>query len=427
MQILGILIALGGLVGYWLTRDVERAVLDEETRRVLNVEEGEFQASFVVAGRDIFYESGKSEPIYGRNGAIVGWDYRGVKSAYGTNTDTILYASVVGNEVTLINIPRDIWLDAWSTKINTMYYYKEADGLRNAVSDLLGLPVDYYAVVNIDIFQGLVDALGGVEVNVPERMKYSDRAAGLDIDLEPGPQTLDGKKAADFVRYRHTARGDFDRVDRVKTLALAMLARLKELNVRAVGRVPALLATYSDEVETNASPALLSQLLVKLPDLQIRQVATLPTCCERRIVWQGDAVEVLSVDRAAVETFVADTFGGAARELVEVPDTPLVITNRSGVPGLGRAVKTYLVGSGISEELLSVREASPDPAPTRILVTAPAWGEADYYATLFHDMSKQQIDSLQPVDGNPTRMELVLGTDAENFALAQALAGGGEQ
>ena len=426
LQILGILIALGGLVGYWLTRDVERTVLDEETKQVLNIEGGEFQASFVIAGRDIFYESGKSKPIYGRNGAIVGWDYQGTKNAYGTNTDTIIYASIVGNEVTLINIPRDIWLDPWSAKINTMYYYKEADGLRTAVSDLLGLPIDYYAVVNIDIFKGLVDALGGVEVDVPEPgMKYQDRAAGLNIDLEPGVQTLDGEKAADFVRFRHTARGDFARIDQVKTLALAMLERLKELNVRAVGKVPALANTYFKEVETNASPALVTQLLGRLPNLQVRQVATLPTCCEQRIKVGKDSVDILRVDPAAVETFVAATFGGEARELTQAPDTPLLITNRSGVPGLEGAIKTYFVGLGVPEDRLSIREASPDPAPTRLLVTAPAWSEADYYATLFHDVSKQQIDSLKPVDGKPTQMELVLGTNADTFALAQALAGGG--
>ncbi len=426
MQVLGILVALGGLVGYWLTRDVERTVLDEETRRVLNVEEGEFQASFVVAGRDVFYTSLAGDPIY-EQGRVVGRTYDAKSTAYGTNTDTILYASIVGNDVTLISIPRDIWLDEWSTKINTMYYYREADGLKNAVSDLVGLPVDYYVVVNIDIFKGLVDALGGVEVNVPYKMDWDDYAAKLHIHLEPGPQRLDGEQAANFVRYRHTARGDLARIDQVKTLALALLARLKELNVRAVGKVPALVTTYFDEVETNASPALLRQLLVRLPNLQIRQVATLPTCCERRITWQGDPVDVLSVDRAAVEAFVADAFGGEARELVEAPDTPLVITNRSGVPGLERAIQTYLIGLGVPAENLTVREGSADPAPTRILVTAPAWGEADYYTTLFHGVSKQQIDSLQPVDGTPTRMELVLGTDAKNFALAQALAEGGER
>ncbi len=424
MQVLGILLALGGLVGYWLTRDVERTVLDEETKQVLNIEDDEFQASFVIAGRDIFYTSLAGDPIY-EQGRVVGRTYDAKSTAYGTNTDTIIYVSIVGDEVTLISIPRDVWLDEWSTKINTMYYYREADGLRAAVSNLVGLPVDYYAIVNIDIFKGLVDALGGVEVNVPYKMDWDDYAAKLHIHLEPGPQMLDGEQAANFVRYRHTARGDFARIDQVKTLALAMLERLKELNVRAVGKVPALASTYFKEVETNASPALVTQLLGRLPNLQIRQVATLPTCCERRIMWQGDPVDVLGVDPAAVETFVAATFGGEARELSEVPDTPLLITNRSRVPGLEGAIKTYFVGLGVPEDLVSVREASPDPAPTRLLVTAPAWSEADYYATLFHDVSKQQIDALEPVDGKPTQMELVLGTNADAFALAQALAGGG--
>jgi len=59
----------------------------------------------------------------------------------------------------------------------------------------VGLPVDSYVIINLDLFENVVDALGGVEVNVPYRMLYSDRAAGLSIDLQPGPQVLDGAAA----------------------------------------------------------------------------------------------------------------------------------------------------------------------------------------------------------------------------------------
>jgi polyisoprenyl-teichoic acid--peptidoglycan teichoic acid transferase len=131
--------------------------------------------------------------------------------------------SIVNDDVTLIAIPRDLYLDAWQAPINAMYYYQGAEGLRRTVEEVLGLPVDYYAIINLDVFQHVVDALGGVEVNVPYRMRYVDVAGGLDIDLQPGPQTLDGKRAGDFVRFRETVRGDYDRIDRVKTLAFAML------------------------------------------------------------------------------------------------------------------------------------------------------------------------------------------------------------
>ena len=130
-------------------------------------------------------------------------------------------------------------------------------------------------VVNIDIFKELVDALGGVEVDVPTPMYHRDQAAGLLIDLKPGLQHLNGEQASGFVRFRDTLRGDIDRIDNVKTLASALLGRLQELHVRAVGRIPALVDTYVEQVETNLSPALVSQLVPRLGQLKLR-AATLP-------------------------------------------------------------------------------------------------------------------------------------------------------
>jgi LCP family protein required for cell wall assembly len=196
LQLLGLLLAASGLVGFWMNRDVPRAQLTEVQRELLGIQSGDLHLSFVVAGRDRMYYQDMSTPVYGRDGSIVAWNYRGPRSADGTNTDTILYVSVVNDDVTLIAIPRDLYLDPWQTRINAMYHYQGAEGLRRTVEEILGVPIDYYAVINLDVFEHVVEALGGVEVDVPHRMRYVDVAGGLDIDLQPGSQTLDGKRAA---------------------------------------------------------------------------------------------------------------------------------------------------------------------------------------------------------------------------------------
>ena len=200
--------------------------------------EDELVASFVVAGRDLLYGEGTSEPIYGEGGAIVGWTFDGAVTTRGVNTDTILYVNVIGAEVTMIAIPRDLFVGEGTRRINGVLAREGAEGLVRRVETLVGLPIDYYAIIDLEIFQSAVDALGGVEVNVPKRMYFRDVAGGLTIDLQPGPQRLDGQAASEFVRYRQFTRGDIDRLDNVKRLAYAMLARLKELNVRAVSAVP---------------------------------------------------------------------------------------------------------------------------------------------------------------------------------------------
>ena len=403
LQLLGLVVASVGLVGFWLERDVPRSELNDFQRELLGVEEGTTVTSFVVAGRDRLYYPELSTPVYGAGGAIVGWDYDGPRDLDGNLTDTILYVSIVGDEMTLIAIPRDLYLDAWQTRINAMYAYQGAEGLRRTVEELLGLPVDYYAVINLDLFENVVDALGGVEVNVPYRMLYADRAAGLNIDLRPGPQVLDGAAAAGFVRFRESPRGDLDRLDNVKSLAFAMLQRVRDLNLRAVTVLPELIDVFFADVETNASPALVRELLPRLARFELRS-ATLPT-------YEQEGSSAAFLDRREVEAFLAATFGGDARAWVDAPEATVHVVDRSGREGTGEAVLAQLMAMGVPAEYLLLTEASFDPAPSRLVVTAPHWSEADYYAALL-GIGKQQIDRLPAVAGRAVAIQLVLGDDA---------------
>lgn len=406
ITLLGVLVACAGLVGYWLTRDVQRSELTEDQRRLLGIAEDEFHVSFVVAGRDIAISYDSSEPVYGEGGRIVAWRPVNMRtSTLGTNTDTILYVSVNNDDITMVAIPRDLWLDDLVIKANALYYWRGAEGLRSRIEAILGVPVDYYAIVSIDIFQDLVDALGGVTVDVPYRMYHRDNAAGLLIDFQPGPQHMDGDAASKFVRYRNTLRGDIDRVDNVKRLAFAMLQRLKEINVRAVTLVPSLIDTFLDNVETNVTPALVRQLATRIPNLRLAATATLP-------VQEVEGKTYVTYDPAEVNRFIAQTFGGQAREFAEAPSQGLLITDKSGVPGLGQVYVDALLAAGVPAELVTLRDSSvQEPGPTRLVATLDAWSDADYYAELLH-ASKQQIDRMDPYAGKPVKLELVLGSDA---------------
>lgn len=403
----GVLVALAGLTGYWLSRDVNRATLSQDQRELLALDEDDFHASFLIAGRDIAVSYDRSDPIYAQDGTIIGWKPVNLRtSTLGTNTDTILYVNVQNDDITMIAIPRDVWLDDLVTKVNAVYHYRGAEGLRSRIEAILGVPVDYYAIVSLDIFQNLVDALGGVTVDVPYRMYHRDNAAGLLIDLQPGPQHMDGVTASHFIRYRNTLRGDIDRIDNVKRLAYAMLQRLKEMNLRAVTLVPSLIETYLGSVETNASPALLRQLAARIPNLRLTATATLP-------VNEVEGKSYVRYDPVDVNAFIAQTFGGEARDFSSPPEQQLLVTDRSGVPGLGQVYVDNLVSAGVPAELVTLRagERGEEPGPTRLLATLEAWSDADYYAELLH-ASKQQIDRMEPYEGRAVRLELVLGSDA---------------
>ena len=411
IQVIGLLIGLGGVAGFWLTQDVQRTVLSEEQESLVNPE-GAFQASFVVAGRDYNYQP--AGPMVWKDGELQ--RAYTTEAELGFRTDTVIFVNIVGNKVYMVNIPRDLFLHQYDIGINEVYTYgpeifggmNRAEHVRQAVSELLNVPVDYYAVINIDIFEKLVDAVGGVDLDVPYRMYYQDQAGGLDINLQPGFQHLNGEEAAGFVRYRQTLRGDIDRIDNVKTLARAMLAKLKAQNVRAVGTLPKLVETYLDEVDTNVSPALVSKLIPRLANLDI-YAATLPT---NDLEDSGRYVET---DRQRTEAFLADLFGGEARELTQVPEASVRISNRSGVPSLAEEAKRILVGLGIPEEQLSVEEAPP-VVSSQVITTEGALSAANYYADLL-GLGVQQIDRFERnVDAD---IEVVLGQDAQEFFYAQ--------
>lgn len=405
LQLLGLIIAIVGLAGFWLTRDVDKVELTAAQEALVNPTGEEFHVSFLVAGRDYDW-SVPASPCEFVDGVCVGRERIGTFHL-GERTDTILYVTLSGNDITLIAIPRDIWLAQWQTKINAMYHYQGAEGLERSVEEVIGLPIDYYAIINIDIFKDMVDAVGGVDLNIPYDMYYVDNAAGLVIDFDEGPAHLDGEAAAEFVRYRNTTRADIARIDNVKRLAYALLNRVKELNIRAVGTVPALVDTFMSDVETNASPALVRSILPRIANLEIAKTATLPTS-EAQL---EDGKWVLEYDPKEIERFLADTFGGQARTFAQAPEATLLITNRSGIEGLGEWYRERLVALGIPEEHIITRTASFDPGPSRIQVTRSHWQEADFYTNLLR-IGKQQMDRLPVVDRLQADLEFVLGQDA---------------
>ena len=410
MQVIGLIIGAVGVAGFWLTQDVQRTVLSQAQAKLVNPE-GEFQASFVVAGRD--YDHQPAGPMVWKDGKLQR-SYV-TEAQLGFRTDTIIYVNIVGNKVYMVSIPRDLFLDQYDIAINEVYAYgpeiyggmNRPEHVRRAVAELLDVPVDYYAVINIDIFEKLVDALGGVDLEVPYRMFWEDQAGGLYIDLQPGFQHLDGEEAAGFVRYRQTLRGDIDRTDNVKTLARAMLAKLKAQNVRAVGTLPKLIATYLDEVESNISPTLVTQLIPRLGNLEI-YAATLPI---DDVEGSGRYVET---NPQRVESFLAELFGGEARELTKTPEASVLISNRSGVPTLAEETERILTGMGVPEAQLSVQEAAPLET-SQIITTESTLGAANYYADLL-GLGIQQIDRFEDIDAD---IEIVLGQDAQTFFYAQ--------
>lgn len=161
---------------------------------------------------------------------LLGSDARANDASMGARADTSIVARIdpKTNTVTLISIPRDtkIIYKGGTEKFNAAYSYDGAAGAINAASELLDIEISHYAEVNFESLVSLVDAVGGVEVDVPRRI--NDWMAG-DVVIEEGLQTLDGEAALVFARSRAYVDGDFTRTSNQRLLIEALAKKALSL------------------------------------------------------------------------------------------------------------------------------------------------------------------------------------------------------
>lgn len=165
------------------------------------------------------------EPFYMM---LIGSDARSDGSVEGERSDTNILCRVdpSRNQVTMISVPRDtmIDIDGYGTnKFNAAYSFGGAAAVIRETSELCGVEISHYAEVNFESLVSLVDVVGGVTVDVPERIDDPD--AGQYV-IEEGEQTLDGERALVFARSRAYADGDFTRTSNQRLLIEALVKKV---------------------------------------------------------------------------------------------------------------------------------------------------------------------------------------------------------
>ncbi len=146
-----------------------------------------------------------------------------------TDTMIVVQFNPQQRALKLLSVPRDTRVGAGTRaidKINAAILGGPEASVR-AVEGLLGIKIDAYLLVSIDGSKALVNALGGIDIFVPEVMDYSDTAAKLEIHLKPGLQHLNGAQAEGFLRFRHDNLGDIGRTQRQQAFMRALLERFK--------------------------------------------------------------------------------------------------------------------------------------------------------------------------------------------------------
>lgn len=169
------------------------------------------------------------------------------------------------NQAALLSIPRDTLVSipghGWD-KVNHAYAYGGHDLSRKTLENFLGIQINNYVLVDFQGFIKLVDAIGGVDIDVEKPMQYADPydgENGLVINLQPGRQHMDGTTAIQYVRYRDE-EGDIGRVARQQKFMKAVFAKLRSASL--LTRAPEIARTLYQSIETDLSVTDLASLLV---------------------------------------------------------------------------------------------------------------------------------------------------------------------
>ncbi len=236
----------------------------------------------IITGEPIqfgfFSRSGGAKAEKIQDFVVAGTDEDGIR------TDLILFCryNLTDNSITALQIPRDTLVETnrYDKKINSAYGTAQKEQqLFDEIKQLIGIRPEKYVIVSFKAFRQLIDAIGGVEVNVPMRMYYTDPVQNLTIDLYPGVQVLDGRRSEMFMRFRYNndgtgyPNGDVDRIAAQKGFYQAAMDKL--LSGGTILKVPKILGIITDNVKTDFTGEEVMKYISKIPSFSMEKVKIL--------------------------------------------------------------------------------------------------------------------------------------------------------
>lgn len=252
---------------------------------------------------------------------VMGVDERG-DDVGRSDTLFVLTIDTKTKEVAMLSIPRDTRIKipgkSWD-KINHAYAFGGHKLTQQAVEGLLGIKIDHHIMIDIAGFKKIIDAIGGVTIDVEKRMYYTDPYdddGGLVIDLRPGVQHMDGRTAIQYVRYRDE-EGDIGRVERQQKFLKAVMNEVATPSV--LTKIPGIIKEVSSVVKSDMSASEMLSLAKILNDASKKGLKTDMVPGKPGYI---DEVSYWLPDLLALRKHVAQTLG------VAIEDKYLTATQR---------------------------------------------------------------------------------------------------
>lgn len=307
------------------------------------------------------------------NGKRVNDEEAGTRS----RTDTIMLASLdpQTQSVSLLSIPRDTYalLSGYHyDKINAAMTYGGVELVKSTVTDLTGVPIDYYMALKVDGLVNSVDVLGGLRIYVEKDMYYVDETAHLGINIHKGwKERMNGQQAHQYIRFRKDELGDIGRVQRQQKFIRAVVDKL--LEPASWFKFPSLIAHLNENIETDVPSETIGKIArfgAKLDKEKIRMVMLPGTFATYNGIsyWQPDAYQSRKV--------ISDLFpeSSLALDLPAAPETDpdnpfsqyrVSVWNATGDLRTGREVVRRLKEAGWN--VWAARKAPHDTTTTKVI------------------------------------------------------------
>jgi len=322
----------------------------------------------ILPGVDASGESGSKDRI---NILVMGLDRRPREGQAPTRTDTLFVVTVdpKTHSSSILGIPRDLLVDiprkdsgTYTDRVNTVYVEGElADYPQGGVGllkDVLGAPpfdikIDHYVIIDFSGFESLIDALGGIDVDVPDEVYdpyYSETELPGDYDPQhfyPGRQHMDGQTALAYSRIRFSS-DDLDRIQRQQLVIFAAIDKAKSLNV--LSNATSLWDKYKDAIHTDISDAqiagyalLANQVKDNLQAVSLASATVPCTTAGGAAVLCGSDERISEIVKAVFE----DKPDPSAAPLAPTPQPVSVqIQNGTGTDSLASRVAAYVASRG---------------------------------------------------------------------------------
>jgi LCP family protein required for cell wall assembly len=308
---------------------------------------------------------------------VMGLDYRDWEAGEGPpRTDTMILLTIdpLTKTAGMLNVPRDLWVSIPGFeygRINTAYplgiaYDVPGGGpalAMQTVEELIGVPIDYYAIIDFYAFEQFIDDLGGINMTVSTEITVDPIGQANTIVYQPGNYLFNGPAALAYARARHTEGGDFDRAQRQQQVILAIRDRIVELGpAKVAARIPSLYNELTAGIHTNLSLDDALKLGWLALDIDISTIqrgaiappnavsmATInsPEGAQEVLIPVPDQIRLIRDQVFASSTMASPGLAsGDARANMQAEAASIVISNGTYVEGLAGETQAYLQSQG---------------------------------------------------------------------------------